>query len=147
MTEQRSSNALLIHCCFKTTATVMIKRILLQQKHLPPTLTQDFNNTRNSAGFVTQEPLPSDNIPPISRNNFDTNVTQYPHTWPQYIIRFTLYVVSVGRPHGPFRSDTDQPQRMQRVLHTQTRGHLKNVYFLCLHKPSTLTVNVTLKKH
>ena len=27
-------------------------------------------------------------------------------------------------------------------LNTQTRGHLNNVYFLCLHKQSILSINV-----
>ena len=73
---------------------------------------QKIDNTCTYVVFDTQEPLQSHNIPPLWYNNFNTHIAQCPHRWPQYIIRFTLYVVSVGRPHGPFRSDADQPQRI-----------------------------------
>jgi hypothetical protein len=130
---------------YRNTEFLACRTVLLQcqKSHFPPTSTKDFNNTCNYVVFETQEPLQSHNIPPFSYNNFNTHITQCPHRWPQYIIRFTLYVVSVGRPHGPFRSDADQPQRIPRVLNTQTRGHLNDVYILCLHKQSISTVNVT----
>jgi hypothetical protein len=37
------------------------------------------NNTCNPAVFETKEPLRSDNIPPLSHNNFNTHIAQYHH--------------------------------------------------------------------